>query len=175
MKPSEEMYQRLIEPIEDRMISIVTRIIGDHHDSLDVFQEILAVIWTKLKKIDRHPNPQAYILRICMSRSYDALRRKARRRREVKQRRNGELLDLQNKIAADYNRRFVGRDVEVLVEGLSKKPHLNRAEHEDNPQLVGRTATDYIVVFNGPENLTGRFANVKITRTSALTLFGKLI
>ena len=84
MEPSEEMYKRLIEPIEDRMISIVTRIIGDHHDSLDVFQEILAVIWIKLKKIDRHPNPQAYILRICMSRSYDALRRKARRRREVR-------------------------------------------------------------------------------------------
>lgn len=75
----------------------------------------------------------------------------------------------------DRRRRFVGRDVEVLVEGLSKKPHLNRADHEDNPQLIGRTATDYIVVFNGPENLTGRFANVKITRTSALTFFGKLI
>ena len=93
---------------------------------------------------------------------------------EVKQRRNGELLDLQNKIAADYNRRFVGRDVEVLVEGLSKKPHLNRAEHEDNPQLIGRTATDYIVVFNGPESLTGTFAKTRISKTTALTLFGEV-
>ena len=51
---------------------------------MDVFQEILAVIWKKLKTIDRHPNPQAYILRICVSRCYDALRRKAVRRREVR-------------------------------------------------------------------------------------------
>ncbi len=93
---------------------------------------------------------------------------------EVKQRRNGELLDLQNGIAADYNMRFVGRQVDVLVEGLSKKPHLNRADHEDNPQLIGRTATDYIVVFNGPESLTGTFAKVRISKTTALTLFGEV-
>jgi tRNA A37 methylthiotransferase MiaB len=41
--------------------------------------------------------------------------------------------------------------------------------------LVGRTATDYIAVFNGPVSLAGQFAKVKITRTSPLTLFGELI
>ena len=56
------MYQRLIEPIEERMIAIVTRIMQDHHDAMDVFQEVLAVVWKKLKAIDRHPNAQAYIL-----------------------------------------------------------------------------------------------------------------
>lgn len=94
---------------------------------------------------------------------------------DVKQQRNAELLEVQNKIATDYNERFMNRTVEVLVEGLSKKPHLNRAENQDNPQLIGRTATDYIVVFNGPETLTGQFANIKINKTSALTLFGELI
>jgi RNA polymerase sigma factor (sigma-70 family) len=87
------MYQRLIEPVEERMIAIVTRIIQDPHDSMDVFQEILAVIWKKLKTIDHHPNPQAYILRICVSRCYDALRRKSVRRREV--RLNHEIQQLQ--------------------------------------------------------------------------------
>jgi len=62
----------------------------------------------------------------------------------------------------------------VLVEGLSKKPHLNKAENDDNPQLVGRTATDHIVVFNGPEKLRACFADVNITKTSALTLFGEI-
>jgi len=89
---------------------------------------------------------------------------------EVKQRRNQELLDLQNEIAADDNRRFQGRILEVLVEGLSKKPHLNNA---DRPQLVARTAADYIVVFNGPVQLTGRFARVRVTGTSSLTLFAE--
>jgi tRNA-2-methylthio-N6-dimethylallyladenosine synthase len=65
--------------------------------------------------------------------------------------------------------------VKILVEGLSKKPHLNTTESGDNPQLIGRTETDYIVVFNGPESLAGQFAQVKITKTSPLTLFGELL
>ncbi|MBE0536498.1 MAG: tRNA (N6-isopentenyl adenosine(37)-C2)-methylthiotransferase MiaB [Phycisphaerae bacterium] len=92
---------------------------------------------------------------------------------EIKQQRNHALLALQNEIAADYNSRFLGRELEVLVEGLSKKPHLNNAQEAGHPQLVGRTATDYIVVFNGPESLTGRFARIRIDQTSALTLFGR--
>ena len=94
---------------------------------------------------------------------------------EIKKKRNTELLEIQNKISDKDNKRFLDNTVEVLVEGLSKKPHLNKAQHHDNPQLIGRTAEDYIVVFNGPQTLTGQFTNVKITNTSALTLFGKLI
>ncbi|MHC4559014.1 MAG: tRNA (N6-isopentenyl adenosine(37)-C2)-methylthiotransferase MiaB [Planctomycetota bacterium] len=94
---------------------------------------------------------------------------------EVKQRRNVELLAVQEKISDELSRDFLGKEVKVLVEGLSKKPHLKSAEGKDNPQLVARTATDYIVVFNGPESLAGRFAKVKISKTSPFTLFGKLI
>ncbi len=93
---------------------------------------------------------------------------------DVKQERNRDLLEIQNRIAADYNKRFVGREVDVLVEGPSKKPHLNRADNENNPQLVGRTATDYIVVFNGPKSLAGTFTRVRITKATPLTLFAKL-
>jgi len=94
---------------------------------------------------------------------------------EVKKRRNIELLTVQEQISDELSRDFLGRKVKVLVEGLSKKPHLNSAESRDNPQLVGRTATDYIVVFNGPASLAGEFVNAKITQTSPLTLFGELI
>jgi len=94
---------------------------------------------------------------------------------EVKQRRNIELLAVQEKVSDELSRAFLGKEVKVLVEGLSKKPHLNAADSGDNPQLVGRTATDYIVVFNGPESLAGQFAKAKITRTSPLTLFGELV
>jgi hypothetical protein len=48
------------------------------------------------------------------------------------------------------------------------------AENGNNPQLIGRTATDHIVVFNGPESLTGTSTVVKIVKTSALTMFGEL-
>jgi len=39
---------------------------------------------------------------------------------------------------------------------------------------VGRTPTDYIVVFNGIPSLAGKFVDVRITETSPLTLFGVL-
>ena len=93
---------------------------------------------------------------------------------EVKKIRNIELLAVQEKISNQLSADFLGKEVKVLVEGLSKKPHLNVAENPDNPQLIGRTETDYIVVFNGPLSLAGQFAKVKITKTSPLTLFAEL-
>jgi tRNA-2-methylthio-N6-dimethylallyladenosine synthase len=93
---------------------------------------------------------------------------------EVKQKRNVELLAEQEKISDELSWHFLGKQVKVLVEGLSKKAHQN-LDRNERPQLVGRTATDYIVVFNGPESLAGEFADVKITDTSPLTLFGQLV
>jgi tRNA-2-methylthio-N6-dimethylallyladenosine synthase len=93
---------------------------------------------------------------------------------DVKQRRNAELLAVQEQISGALNEAFLGRRVTVLVEGLSKKAHVNPADHDDNPQLIGRTTTDQIVVFNGPLSLAGRFAEVRIVRTAPLTLFGEL-
>ena len=93
---------------------------------------------------------------------------------EVKQQRNVKLLEVISAIAEEDNKRFLGQTLEVLVEGPSKKPHLDKAENQNNPQLIGRTAHDYIVVFNGPESLTGRFVNVTVTKTAPLTLFAKL-
>lgn len=93
---------------------------------------------------------------------------------EVKKQRNAELLDIQNAISQEDNAKFLNTTVRVMVEGLSKKPHVNRAENNDLPQLVGRTSSDYIVVFNGSESLAGDFVDVKIIKTASLTLFGQL-
>jgi tRNA-2-methylthio-N6-dimethylallyladenosine synthase len=93
---------------------------------------------------------------------------------EVKQRRDVELLAVQEQISDELNQAFLGRHVTVLVEGPSKKAHVNPTDGEDHPQLVGRTSTDHIVVLNGPLSLAGQFAQVRITRTSPLTLFGEL-
>lgn len=92
---------------------------------------------------------------------------------EVKQRRNVELLAVQERISDELSQDFLGKQVKVLVEGLSKKSHVNIDKNE-NPQLVGRTSDDWIVVFNGPESLAGEFTEVKIESVSPLTLFGRL-
>jgi tRNA-2-methylthio-N6-dimethylallyladenosine synthase len=94
---------------------------------------------------------------------------------EIKQRRNVELLAVQEKISEELSREYLGKKVRILVEGLSKKPHLNASGNNENPQLIGRTETDYIVVFNGDISLAGNFATVQITKTSPLTLFGEVI
>jgi tRNA-2-methylthio-N6-dimethylallyladenosine synthase len=94
---------------------------------------------------------------------------------EIKKERNINLLSVQEKINEELSNKFLGQAVTVLVEGLSKKPHLNMNDNKNEPQLVGRTDTDWIVVFNGPSTLAGKFTKVKITKTSPLTLFGEMI
>lgn len=90
-----------------------------------------------------------------------------------KQRRNNELLALQNAISLEDNRRLAGRTVEILVEGPSKVA-AKRPDDGDVIQLVGRTPCDRIVVFDGPKQLIGRLLPVAIERVDSLTLFGKL-
>jgi len=89
---------------------------------------------------------------------------------EIKRQRNIQLLAFQEKISGELSKEFLGKTVKVLVEGPSKKSH----QKAQNLQLVGRTDTDWIVVFEGDRKLTGRFANIQITNTSPFTLFGKI-
>ncbi len=97
---------------------------------------------------------------------------------EVKKRRNNEMLDLQNAISAEDNADFIGRQVEVLVEGPSKnaiKAGQDRPSNAGPNQLVGRSRCDRIVVFNGNERLIGTLANVHITDCTPTTLMGEIV
>jgi tRNA-2-methylthio-N6-dimethylallyladenosine synthase len=91
----------------------------------------------------------------------------------VKRRRNNELLAVQTAISLELNRPFIGRTMEVLVEGPSKSAAKEEA-HAGPLQLVGRTSCDRIVVFEGNERLIGRFASVTIQDASPVTLFGEV-
>jgi tRNA-2-methylthio-N6-dimethylallyladenosine synthase len=90
---------------------------------------------------------------------------------DVKRSRNRELLAVQQEVSLADNRAIIGQKVEILVEGPS--PRANRQPNSQN-QLLGRTRTDHIVVFDGAENLAGQYAEVKIIDATALTLFGEL-
>jgi tRNA-2-methylthio-N6-dimethylallyladenosine synthase len=89
-----------------------------------------------------------------------------------KKRRNSELLALQTKISSEDNRAFVGRTMEVLVEGRSK---MSEAAFEGGPvQLSGKTWCDRTIVFEGPERLIGEFLPVEVKEANAMTLFGRV-
>ncbi len=93
---------------------------------------------------------------------------------EVKKRRNNELLAIQNAISEEDNQPFIGRRVEILVEGPSKAAQ----RHDDGSellQLVGRTHCDRIVVFEGNRRQIGRLLDVMVYDANAFTLFGSVV
>ena len=82
---------------------------------------------------------------------------------EVKIRRLNELIALQNEISAECNAAQVGKVVEVLVEGTSKR---------SREQLFGRTEQNRVVVFDRGHHHIGDRVMVKITDSSSATLKG---
>jgi tRNA-2-methylthio-N6-dimethylallyladenosine synthase len=93
---------------------------------------------------------------------------------DVKRQRNSRLLALQAEISEQDNRRFLGRTVEMLVEGPSKVS-AKRGEEGEILQLTGRTLCDRIVVFEGHRRLIGEILPAVIYDCSAYTLVGAVV
>ncbi len=85
---------------------------------------------------------------------------------EEKVRRLEELIALQNELSAESNRRCVGREYEVLVEGVSKR---------SREQLFGRTEQNKVVVFDRGTFRPGDYVRVRITDASSATLKGTVV
>ncbi len=90
---------------------------------------------------------------------------------ETKRQRNNALLAVQDRISEEDNGRFVGRVVDVLVEGPSKKARKLDAQAEFL-QLTGRTVCDRIVVFPGNRRLVGEVLPIAVNDCTAHTLIG---
>lgn len=88
---------------------------------------------------------------------------------EVKKRRNNDLLAIQSERSLEDHRRWVGRTVEVLIEGPSKS-----AAKRGLAQLTGRTMTDHIVVFDGNPRLVGQTLQMEVREATPFTLFGEV-
>ena len=84
---------------------------------------------------------------------------------EEKVRRLNEIIALQNQLSLESNRREIGKTVEVLVEGFSKR------SHED---MFGRTSQYKTVVFPRTDQKIGDLVYVTIEEASAATLRGKI-
>ena len=77
----EAEFERLVLPLESRMMRTVWRVTRDPELAEDALQEALLTAWRKLPDVGRHPNPQALVLRFCLDAAMDQLRRHHRRRR----------------------------------------------------------------------------------------------
>ncbi len=84
MNPPEPDFDALIRPMESRMMRSIWRIVRQREAAEDALQEALMAIWRKRASVARHPNPEAFILRISVNAAYDAVRKSRRRlRREI--------------------------------------------------------------------------------------------
>ena len=85
---------------------------------------------------------------------------------ETKVRRLNELIALQNELSAESNRRCIGQEVEVLIEGVSKR---------SREELFGRTGQNKVVIIPRGEHRIGQTVKARILESSSATLRGEVI
>lgn len=85
---------------------------------------------------------------------------------EEKTRRLNEIIALQGEIALENNRKEVGKEYEVLVEGES---------HRSKEQLFGRNSQNKVIVFDRRDAVPGTYRRVRVDSCTAATLLGSLV
>ena len=85
---------------------------------------------------------------------------------EEKVRRLNEIIALQNELSLASNRREIGKTVEVLVEGFSKRSH---------DDMFGRTSQYKTVVFPRAGRHIGELVQVRVLEATAATLRGEIV
>ena len=85
---------------------------------------------------------------------------------KVKAARLNEINALQSQIARELNEEYVGRTVEILVDGPAPR---------GEGSFQGRTKTDKVVIVKGSPECMGSYMDVKIIRASHWSLEGEII
>ena len=85
---------------------------------------------------------------------------------DVKVRRLNELIALQNELSAESNKRCIGKEFDVLLEGVSKR---------SKDQLFGRTGQNKVVIVDRSNHHIGETVRVQITESSSATLKGTVL
>ena len=83
---------------------------------------------------------------------------------EVKNRRLNQIIDLQNRKSLERYRAMIGKTVEVLVEGPSKR---------DPEQLCGRASNNMMCVFPAEGRQAGTYTTVTVVDSTSATLICK--
>lgn len=83
---------------------------------------------------------------------------------EVKVERLNRMIALQNELSLASHLKMVGREVEVLIEGVAKR---------SREQMVGRTGGNMTVVLPRRDYKVGQFVTVKISKATSATLIAE--
>lgn len=162
---TQKHFLSLVKKIKEYVpnMSITTdMIVGFPGETENNFQETLKVM-NEIKfdssfmfKYSPRPHSRAYKMKDNVS-------------EEEKSRRLSEMIELQKKHTLFRNEELVGKEVEIIVEGLSKK---------SKSEMMGRTSSNKIAIFPAVDNLgeniqVKSILNKTIVSTKGVTLFAK--
>lgn len=85
---------------------------------------------------------------------------------QTKTRRLNEIIELQNVLSLESNRKDIGSVFEVLVEGVSKR---------SDRQMMGRNKKNKMCIFDAEGVKPGDLVNVRITGCTSATLKGEIV
>ncbi len=159
---TKEQYMELLEKVKKHIpgIGLSTDIIvGFPGETEEDFSETLDVI-------EKARFDMAYTFLYSKRTGTPAAKHPDQISEEAKKNRFDKLLALQNSISREINDELLGREVEVLVEGLSKS---------SKTTYTGRTRENKIVNFKGSQELVGKLVKVKIDTIQTWSLLGKLV
>lgn len=160
---SREWYLNRIEAIR-RLIpdcSISTDMISgysgetekDHQDTLDLMKEV-KFDFSYMFMYSERPN------------TYAARHYEDDVDEETKKRRLNEVIEVQQLLSLESNKKDVGKIFEVLIEGISKK---------SEEQYFGRNSQNKVLVFPKGDSKIGDYIDVEVTSCTSATLLGKNI
>lgn len=161
-KYTKEQYLDIIKKVREKVpdISISTDIIvGFPGEREEDFNETLSVV--EAVRFD-----MAYTFIYSRRTGTPAAKYPDQVPEDVTKARFDRLLELQNSISREINEGYVGKTVDVLVEGTSRTS-------ED--RYTGRTEGNKIVNFAAEEDLTGKIIPVKIDSAQTWSLYGSVI
>ena len=105
----------------------------------------------------------AYVFKYSTRRNTPASELENQLPKELIEERHARLLDEVNRIGAMRYKKHVGKRMQVLVEGPSRR---------NKERMEGRTRCNRIVVFEGGERFRGQLVDLDILRTGSFTLYG---
>lgn len=161
-KYTREQYIELVKKIKKAIpdVSLTTDIIvGFPNETEEQFQDTLSLV-------EEAGFEGAYTFVYSPREGTPAARMNDNVPLEEKKDRLQRLNDLINKKFLEAHKKFVGKTVEVLVEGTSKN---------DDDMLTGYTRHNKLVNFKGPKSAIGKIVNVRVTEGKTWFVLGEMI
>lgn len=161
-KYTKEDYLEKVEKVKKAMPGIALStdvIVGFPGETDEDFEETLEI----MKKVEFD---QAFMFIYSKRPGTPAERMENQVSEDQKHRNFEKLVKVQNEISKRANDEYMGKAIEVLVEGPSKN---------DPSRYTGRSRTGKVVNFSGKGDIIGKLVNVKITEVFSWFLNGEML